>query len=273
MEIPHVLHHYTNIETLALILKNKTIRFNSLEKMDDLQEKQAFDAKHIGKITFVSSWTEIEKESIPMWNMYASLKAGVRISMVPNPFKLREVDEDIMSVVPASRVFKEANQSFKVLIPFAEMVKGGFIVAPNNLEQLLFKVEYTDDSKKLNPRVLLDVGDGTTINFEAIGKYKNKSWEFQQEWRYLLRIQSHDLLADPGKQNEEMLINAEKLLRGNYESPIPYYDMQISEQAFSDMKITVSPQISAGNRVIVHDLIEKYNPKAEIRESELYGLI
>lgn len=32
------LYHYTSIETLALILKNHTIRFNSLDKMDDLQQ-------------------------------------------------------------------------------------------------------------------------------------------------------------------------------------------------------------------------------------------
>ena len=32
------LYHYTNIETLALILQNHTFRFNSLNKMDDLQE-------------------------------------------------------------------------------------------------------------------------------------------------------------------------------------------------------------------------------------------
>ena len=33
------LFHYTNVEALALILKNRTIRFSSLDRMDDLQEK------------------------------------------------------------------------------------------------------------------------------------------------------------------------------------------------------------------------------------------
>ena len=39
MENVEYLYHYTNIETLALILKNRTIRFNSLDRMDDLQKK------------------------------------------------------------------------------------------------------------------------------------------------------------------------------------------------------------------------------------------
>lgn len=33
------LYHYTTIDTLALILKNRTIRFNRLDKVDDLEEK------------------------------------------------------------------------------------------------------------------------------------------------------------------------------------------------------------------------------------------
>ena len=32
------IHHYTSIETLALILKHKTIRFNRLDQVDDMEE-------------------------------------------------------------------------------------------------------------------------------------------------------------------------------------------------------------------------------------------
>lgn len=35
---PEYLYHYTNIETLALILANHTFRLTSLDQMDDLQE-------------------------------------------------------------------------------------------------------------------------------------------------------------------------------------------------------------------------------------------
>lgn len=45
MDESKYLYHYTNIETLALILKNRTIRFNSLDRMDDLQEQQTADVK------------------------------------------------------------------------------------------------------------------------------------------------------------------------------------------------------------------------------------
>ncbi len=34
---PKYLYHYTDVDTFALILKNKTIRLNSLDKIDNEQ--------------------------------------------------------------------------------------------------------------------------------------------------------------------------------------------------------------------------------------------
>ena len=48
--IPKYLYHYTNIDSLALILKNRTIRLNSLDKMDDLQEQMSQDKQNFGSL-------------------------------------------------------------------------------------------------------------------------------------------------------------------------------------------------------------------------------
>lgn len=37
MEAPAVLYHYASLDTLALILHNRTIRFSRLDKVDDPQ--------------------------------------------------------------------------------------------------------------------------------------------------------------------------------------------------------------------------------------------
>ncbi len=52
------IHHYTSIENLALILKNKTIRFTRLDKVDD-SEEAGLSCKNIqlSYYTFVSCWT------------------------------------------------------------------------------------------------------------------------------------------------------------------------------------------------------------------------
>ena len=58
------IYHYTNLEALALILKNRTIRFNRLDQVDDLEEG---NAESLGvrfcKYVFVSCWTETSDES------------------------------------------------------------------------------------------------------------------------------------------------------------------------------------------------------------------
>ncbi len=41
------LYHYTSIETLALILSNKTLCFNNLLNVDDIEEAETSD---MGKI-------------------------------------------------------------------------------------------------------------------------------------------------------------------------------------------------------------------------------
>ena len=52
------IHQYTSIDSLALILKNKTIRFKRLDKMDDIEEAALSNAGiHLGGFMFVSCWT------------------------------------------------------------------------------------------------------------------------------------------------------------------------------------------------------------------------
>ena len=108
------LYHYTSIETLAIILKNHTIRFNSLDKMDDLQEQQTADIKNIGQFCYISSWTDDATESIPMWNMYASLNLGVRIKLRKDPFKIYDNTADAEKLYP--HILKEEGDHFTLAL-------------------------------------------------------------------------------------------------------------------------------------------------------------
>lgn len=49
----------------------------------------------------------------------------------------------------------------------------------------------------------------------------------------------------------------------------PFYDLQISDDAFSSMKIVASPKMTANNRVILDALVEKYVPGVEVTESSI----
>ena len=67
------IHHYNSIETLALILKYKTIRFNRLDRVDDMEESMYGSGPtkiKLGQYVFVSCWTKDDLENISLWKMY-----------------------------------------------------------------------------------------------------------------------------------------------------------------------------------------------------------
>lgn len=104
MEAPAVLYHYTSLDTLAMILHNRTIRFSRLDKVDDPQEQRSADSQNLGKMKLVSCWTSSDEESIPMWREYAGAECGVRIQMKSYPFKQYSVSNDSLNMLSSEAV-------------------------------------------------------------------------------------------------------------------------------------------------------------------------
>ena len=50
------LYHYTTLDNLALILKHRTLRFNRLDMVDDMEDAETYCQTAVakGKYTFVS---------------------------------------------------------------------------------------------------------------------------------------------------------------------------------------------------------------------------
>ena len=48
MEAPAVLYHYASLDTLALILHNRTFRISRLDMVDDPQEQRSVDTQNLG---------------------------------------------------------------------------------------------------------------------------------------------------------------------------------------------------------------------------------
>ena len=265
------LYHYTSVDVLALILKNRTIRFNSLDRMDDLQEQETADIKNVGQFCYISSWTDDEEESIPMWNMYASLDSGVRIKLQKCPFK--EYDntaETLSKVAPVS-----GNGTLKSIIPLTDIFTMGFMCpqAMASQDSMLHKVEYTQDPEKLYPSILNEGENDFSINLGDLGKHKNIHWKFQNEWRYIFTILPLNLNQSVETMLDSFTIVANKIKLGIEKQPFPYYDMVLSDEAYCNMEITLSPRISESHREFVSLLKDRYNPSMEIKDSVLLGLL
>lgn len=260
-----MLYKYTSLDSLALILKSKKIRLNPITKMDDLQEAETSDKMEYGKYVFISSWMNQPLESIAMWKLYSDMLSGVRIGMQRYPFVKHTITKhEVQEFFPGSNV---NGTQVDLILPLEECFNKNYFLINFLYEKSLEKVEYTDKADCLSPQILT-IGKGEIcLEFGKLGKYKNTYWEFQDEERYILRFLPINIwqMQDPNVNAADTVYKA----LTNSKDFLPYYDLEINDAAYHSMEITLSPQFSSGNRVLLESLCEKYNPEITIKESSL----
>lgn len=256
MKKPQYLYHYTNIDTLALILKYKTIRFSRLDLVDDLEEVKTADMGNAGRFCFASCWTEDDEESIPFWHMYTKDMKGVRIKLPSDPF------------VKHSVVGKYVTQSFTSNFTYDQIFRPDGVIN-SAWGELLTKIIYTEDENLIKPIISYTDSKEYGLNFGDIGKYKRLNWSFQKEWRYIIFISPLTL--------EEMQMNKGYLIyerfKSGYNLDIDHYLLNIDISKFEQMEITLGPNTSDGEKIIVESLVNKFNPNAKIHDSKLKNKI
>lgn len=271
--IPEYLYHYTSVDILALILKNRTFRLNPLSKLDDKQEQRSSDIKNIGSFVFVSSWTSEVDESIPMWKMYTKTNAGVRIRLKANPFlRQKTTIKDFANALGSNvdGVF-DSGTSVDTFLDLSELIKNGYFSAQAWSGDILKEVIYTDDLSLLEPKLINTTKEEFQIIISKMGIYKNSHWQFQKEWRYLMSFFPFNLSYNSTTTQENFMALVSNLAHGLEIPPFDYYDLELDPEAFKDMEITFSPEISVANKTIVEALIQQYNPSATLKESILHG--
>lgn len=256
---PPYLYQYTTIETLALILKNRTIKFNSLENVDDMEEVQTNDVNNYGKFIFTSCWTDAEEENLALWNMYAGKSHGIRIKLPTHCF----IDN-------SEQVIKQiGNKNLDVSIRSSESFDTDTNVQTKynpffaNFYHLL-KVSYTDDESKIKQNLIKEETYYNENNEKIIEKYfsdreigefKRKYWLFQREWRYIIVTVLKDIDTEKALSEEDI-----KKLEEFNDIPNGIY-VEIDERKIEQMEIILGPSTTEADRIIVEALIDKYNPK------------
>ena len=272
-DFPQYLYHYTSIETLALILKNKTIRLKRLDLVDDPEEAQTEDYGNFGRFCFVSCWTAMEEESIPMWKMYAGNEMkGVRIKLptfILHKHKLNSYSDKRRKQNGEIHDKHEIiGDDFYSYIDPTDFYNMGCCTAPIQ-ENILINIEYTNISNLLYPKVASYNKENNSINLNTgiIGKYKHKYWEFQQELRYKIFVTpwSKEEMLNATPESIIEMFNKLKYNNINFE----YIDMRTDKDKFKDMTIRLSPKATYAERIIIESLLKEYNPKAKIEESNI----
>ena len=266
------LYHYTSIETLLLILKNKTIAFNSLQNVDDLDETVSEDIEQIGKLCYVSCWTDDDSELIPMWNMYTPDMKGVRIGLPKFPFKKYyykkgeyDLSSDCESYINCRKLYDDDKASITLDSP------------------QLIKVEYTNDETKLYPKIknikqeFHYAPDGniySTISqnytFKNLGKYKRRNWEFQHELRYVIYMAPYSMRELKNCKND---VDQRKLIDRIEDTKIkePYnrFFLELSDEALNNIEILLGPKVKDEQVELVKLIVKQYCPNARIEKSKL----
>lgn len=278
MENTKYLYHYTSLDTLALILKNKTICFNNLLYVDDIEESLSKDMGDFGKYINVSCWTAEEKESIALWNLYTPNMHGVRIRMPIFPFKKYKyhkgeyfLDNDIETFINIGRLYDDDKGSTT-----ADQPK-------------LIKVEYTDDDQKLYPKIKkcnvenaaekylsansmedLDERNLTiTYSFNELGRFKRTDWSFQKEWRYIISFSPMGLKENyptTFKKQQEQIRRIENL---NQSAPYDKFFLDLDENAIREMKVLFGPKMTESEKILAKALLKENDLSSSWEESKL----
>ncbi len=273
-----LIHHYTEIETLALILEHRTVRFSRLDKVDDVSESKLFGQINLAQFLFVNCWTYEGRESIPQWHMYTREMRGVRISMPRRFFHYQPMilDPDLgIQTIGSALVPIESHRIFSddycILPPF--LVRNEFFEK---------EVEYLDDLQSVYDGVVaISAGaNDPSINIsrlQDLAKYKSSDWRFQNELRYVLLAFPSLKIPPGGFNNDEWSQRfssqvVSSLLNGRGPN-MDYIDLPVDPLRLDSIIVTTGPRASHGDKLIVGALVDKYSKNGIVRSSSLEGSI
>lgn len=270
------LYHYTSLDTLALILKNKTLCFNNLVNVDDMEEAQSEDMGEFGKFVYVSCWTADREESIPLWNLYTPDMHGVRIRLPEYPFETYHYKK--------GEFFCE--EDVDTYIDLAHMIaENRYSILPKN--PVLVEVEYDNEKARLFPRVRQESYPGAlqdfleaksleelmrkkikvNYSFDKVGYYKRKIWDFQKEWRYKISISPMGLRESNPSTLEKQQEYFRRLEDRTAEPPVQRIFLKIDENVFKELEVVFGPKMTDAEKIMAVALLEKYAPECKYKDS------
>lgn len=272
------IYHYTTIPTLALILHSKKMRFNRLDRVDDIEESAYGSGPlniKLSKYHFVSCWTKSGNENLALWNMYTRYK-GVRIGLESVPFETYKVTDTFSSLIPESMMFGK-----------------DYFASSFNNPATLYDIEYVDNPKERIKLLVETKDDRTSFDTPHIGIYKRKEWEIQQESRFKINVFPFDFryVIEEVKKNHshcevDKLISKENIgsiMFGMIKSTVPsmalnkpvsleYIDRPLDLDKLNHIEVMLGPLTTEADRIIVDSLLKSF-PNHVLIDSTFKGKI
>ena len=263
----NVLYHYTSIDTLEKILLTRTIRFGNLSSVDDVDVDENEDLGRFGRFCYVSCWTNEEKESIPMWNMYAHDMAGVRIEMKEFPFEQYFYED-------------KDGKPFKTYIDTEERDKQGEKYILHVYPELV-EIDYTEREELLYPRIKnviekIEEENGQrkkstsyTYTVNHLGCFKRKCWSFQKEWRYKIFVSPYTYSELKNCKNPEEAVALIARLEDDNIRLSESIFLKLDGECIKHMRILVGPKATEEQIEKVKQLANQAGVESPVEKSSL----
>lgn len=297
------LYHYTSVDVLELILKNKTIRLNPLYKMDDWQEQFSAHGCAHGRHVFISSWTSESAEIPKMWQDYCKPlpENGIRIKMPVNPFSKEE--NNLLIPVPSEMHLTSKNReqiirsilanypetnremfdNFEGLEPFTKYkdklqkehpnVARRLIEDSENLQRNITRATCSDVTKLLRP---VDYTDNPKKIYpqlyheyrgQMLGDFTNYGTVKNTSWAWQKEwryiVGFYRMRAFRKKVDNTLEW---------YDVPFDYYDLKLDQNKLKQLEVTTSPVMSKQSRAKLQSILDQYLPGTPVQNSVLSSL-
>jgi len=248
-------HHYTTIDTLALILKTRKLRFKRLDLVDDKDETFSIVKKNLCTQYFVSCWTLDSRENIPLWKMYSGID-GIRITTDKIPISMN----NHISKVNPNKYFESP-----LLSKENKIFDGNkdFLFFPLEDRFSFYLLEYEDDLEKFKNRKVL-CASNSYINIKDLAGLKSNYWAFQKEARMIIQVKP----CEPQKDIYEYFEKQQ-----NIDCKLSFIDLDIKDDFIDNIEIVLGPGRSESSKIIVESLINNYTKNGKVKESALYSKI
>ena len=224
-----------------MALKNKELKANCIRNVDDVKEQSYLQPliDNNEALPYVSCFDHETTESIPLWNMYAGHKYGVKIQFDFWPEKLLN---------GFSYAFIDLNRSIKGCRPGYSPVEFYQGMDENILNEYPKVWVYTLTSpivyKSELERIEYQLPAANLINWSTLATVKSEYWKFQNEIR-IIAFFSH---IDHATHDEVEVIE------------LPYFEYLLLPIHFCNIKkivITFSPWMGQETKSLIKKSIEQ----------------
>lgn len=241
------IYHYTSINSLAYILKNREIKLTRLDHVNDPDEGITEDWGDLSKLYFVTCWTNNAKENIALWNMYTPNMRGVRISLSDDclgDFRKDFAYQKFIHLGGFNCIVLEEGDIIKVYV----VLKYPF-TSVTYLRETEFKFPEIYSFNEMEEL-------SHTLSLGKIGITKRDYWTMENENRYRIQFLPIELYRE-GK------------MKTLYDHVLPFDHLfcEIQPERFKNMEVRLGPKCEESDYILVQSLLEKYNPEAKLERS------